>query len=128
MNAQPTSSILDQVETHLEQFSAALTSNDIGGLSLATAGLQTLVPGLSQVMRQPASWRADPAVANRLRKITTALAANRESLLRRSVLAERALATLIPSTRSDTYSAGAGARRTYAGFGRQSGEFKVTTA
>lgn len=128
MNTQTAASVLDQFEAQLEHFSAALTRNDSGDISLATAGLKTLVLGLAQFTRQSMQWRTEPELAIRLSQISLTLAANREHLMRRSVLTERALTTLIPSTRSDTYSVGLPVRRSYAGFGRQSGEFKVTTA
>ncbi len=128
MTPAPCALLLDQVDAQLARFADALSGKNPDELTLASAGLQSLVLTLAQSMRNGALWRADPALALRLKQIAAALAAQRESLLRRSVLAERALATLIPSTRSETSSSGAGARRAYGGFGRQSGEFKVAAA
>jgi hypothetical protein len=128
MTPAPCALLLDQVEVQLARFSEALSGKNPDELTHACAGLQPLVLTLSQSMRNSALWRADPTLSLRLKQIAAALAAHRESLMRRSVLAERALATLIPSARAETYSAGAGARRAYAGFGRQSGEFKATAA
>jgi hypothetical protein len=128
MTPSPSALLLDQVEVQLARFSDALNGKNPDELTLASAGLQSLVLTLSQSMRNGALRRADPTLSRRLKQIVAMLAAQRESLLRRSMMTERALATLIPSARSETYSAGAGARRAYAGFGRQSGEFRVAAA
>jgi len=128
--------LLDQIETHLTQFSTALLANRTDDLGRAAAALQALVVVLSRsltpVYLKPGH---DPAVQQRIKKLAVALAAQRESLLRHSVVAERALATLMPAARSDTYSApttaGGYGKRTFGAFGgvgTRSGEFKMSAA
>ena len=130
--------LLDQIEAHLAKFSAALLSNQTDELTRVSTALQMLVVGLSRstaaVALKPGR---DLALQQRLRKLATALAAQRESLLRHSVIAERALASLMPAARSDTYAApataGAGGygKRVfgaYGGVGRRSGEFNMSSA
>lgn len=88
--------------------------------------LQTLVVQLPALLRQSQTRQTDPLTRQRLRKIAALLATQRESLLRRTVLVERALACM-PATQSNTYALGVG-RATYGAPGRQSGEFKMTAA
>lgn len=128
--------LLDQIETQLAQFSAALLINQTGDMSRAAAVLQTLVVGLTKTFQQGlAKPGHDPALSPRLKKIAAALAAQRESLLRHTVQTERALAALMPGARTDTYTApasnGGYGKRVFGGYGgtgRQSGEFKMTAA
>lgn len=130
--------LLDQIEAHLAQFSAALLKNQTDEMTRVSAALQLLVVGLTRAVT-PATLKPgrDQALQQRLRKLTTALAVQRESLLRHSVIAERALTSLMPAARSDTYAApttgaagGYGKRAfgAYGGVGRRSGEFNMSSA
>ena len=125
--------LLDQIEAHLTQFSAALLAKRTDDMARVAAALQALVVVLSRSLT-PAYLKPghDLAVQQRIKKLAVALAAQRESLLRHTVVAERALATLMPAARTDTYAApatgGYGKRvfGAYGGAGRRSGEFNVS--
>ena len=117
---------LAAAELKCNEVSAALVSGEPMALAAATdalrqaaLGLPALINGLSDADLH------NNALKLRLSKIAAGLAAQRESLIRRTVLVERALHTIVPAARSATY-AQAGA--TYASPGRQSGEFKVLAA
>lgn len=130
--------LLDQIEAHLALFSAALLINQTDEMSRVSSVLQSLVVGLSRsislVALQPGR---DPALQQRLKKLTTSLASQRESLLRHSVIAERALTALMPAAQCDIYAvptggvAGGYGKRSmgaYGGVGRRSGEFRMSAA
>ncbi len=119
--------LLDQCEQQLAQVAQATASPQIDDLGSAATALQTLVVQLPALLRQSQTRQTDPLTRQRLRKIAALLATQRESLLRRTVLVERALSTLMPATQSNTYALGVG-RATYGAPGRQSGEFKMTAA
>jgi hypothetical protein len=127
--------LLDQIEAHLTQFSAALLANRTDDMGRVSAALQALVVVLSRSLT-PAYLKPghDLAAQQRVKKLAAALAAQRESLLRHSVIAERALESLMPAARSDTYAApaagGYGKRvfGAYGGAGRRSGEFNMSAA
>ncbi len=128
--------LLDQIEAHLAQFSAALLAQRTDDMGRVSAALQALVVVLSRSLT-PAYLQPghDLAAQQRIKKLAVVLAAQRESLLRHSVVAERALATLMPSSRTDTYAAPAAAggygKRAfgaYGGAGRSSGEFRMSAA
>jgi hypothetical protein len=123
---------LESIEKHIGQVTQLLSSPSSTDLTLACNALQAAVLGFSQLMplKKPGQARSDPALTSRLRQTAQALAACRENLMRRAALNQGALGMLMPATRNDTYAPGAGrfARQTYGSAGRQSGEFRVTSA
>ena len=119
--------LLGQCEQQLAQVAQATASSNIDDLGSAAMALQMLVVQLPALLRQSQTRQTDPLTRQRLRKIAALLATQRESLLRRTVLVERALSTLMPATQSNTYALGVG-RAAYGAPGRQSGEFKMTAA
>jgi len=122
--------LLDQVEAQLGEFSAALLSSRAEDMQSKAKALQVLVLELSSYSR--ASQQLDPndLLKKRLHKLAALLASHRESLWRHSVMAESALAALMPASQVHTYGSAVGAKtkRGYAGIGRQSGEFKMSAA
>jgi hypothetical protein len=130
--------LLDQIEAHLAQFSVALLINQTDEMMRVSSVLQSLVVGLSRSIFSAALKPGrDPSLQQRLKKLATSLASQRESLLRHSVMTERALSSLMPAARSDTYVApvagvvgGYGKRvfGAYGGAGRRSGEFQMSAA
>jgi hypothetical protein len=64
MTPSPSALLLDQVEVQLARFSDALNGKNPDELTLASAGLQSLVLTLSQSMRNAALRRADPTLSN----------------------------------------------------------------
>ncbi len=112
---------LTDAERHVAEVAAAIVSGEPQSLGIASASLRQATLTLSDAVQRlsPAQQR-DPRVSARVRKMAAALALQRESLIRRSVLVERALNTLVPATRDAGYAQGAGA---YGRPGRQSGAF-----
>lgn len=124
--SEPWHTLLDQCEQQLAQIAQATLTPQIDDLGSAAIALQKLVVQLPALFRQSQGWRTDPPTQKRLRKFAALLVTQREGLLRRSVLVERALSTLMPATRSNTYALGPG--RAYGAVGRQSGDFRMTSA
>ncbi len=117
---------LAEAERKFNAVSAALVSGE--PLALASAGtelrqaalaLSALVQGLTALERNNKNLTA------RLKRLADGLACQRESLIRRTVLVERALHAIVPASRSATY-AQAGAP--YASTGKPSGAFKLLAA
>ena len=112
---------LTDAERHVAEVAAAILSGEPQSLGIASASLRQATLTLSDaVQRLSPVQRRDPRVSARVRKMASALALLRESLIRRTVLVERALNTLVPATREAGYAQGAGA---YGRPGRQSGAF-----
>ncbi len=108
-------------ERYVAEVAAAIVSGEPQSLGIASASLRQATLTLTDAVQRlsPAQQR-DPRVSARVRKMAAALALHRESLIRRTVLVERALNTLVPATRDAGYAQGAGA---YGRPGRQSGAF-----
>ena len=108
-------------ERHVAEVAAAVVSGEPQSLGIASASLRQATLTLSDAVQRlsPAQQR-DPRVSARVRKMAAALALHRESLIRRTVLVERALNNLVPATRDAAYAQGPGA---YGRLGRQSGTF-----
>ena len=124
-------SSLDLVETHLHQVTQLLLEPDSGDLLQASTALQTAVLEFSRLaQRATAGLTQDPSLKLRMRKMSVALASCRESLLRRTFITQSALSTLMPATRDNTYAPATGkfTRQPYGSAGRQSGEFRMTSA
>jgi hypothetical protein len=121
---------LDQVERQVGQVSETLLDMSLGNLSQACAAMQFAVVDLSKLTQQMSfDFKADRQLQVRLRKVAASLTSCRETLVRRSVINQQALGTLMPATRNDTYmsSLGGHGQKTYASAGRQSGEFRTVS-
>lgn len=114
---------LSQVERLLEEVSAALLSGEPLVLESASSALRHAVVGLSSLLQGPAaSVRLDQALRQRLARVSLTLSQQRSNLLRRAVVVDRALATVLPqAAQTQTYANGAkasayrgGAARIYA--------------
>ncbi|MDR3371374.1 hypothetical protein [Rhodoferax sp.] len=122
---------LETIETHINSVAQLLQSSASSDLTPACAALQSAVLALSSLTQQKsAKLDADPSLKARLRKASLSLASCRESLARRAALTQGALGALMPATRQDTYAPAANqyARQLYGSAGRQSGEFRATSA
>ena len=122
---------LDTVETHLHHVTQLLLEPDSGDLLQASTALQAAVLEFSRLaQRAGADFSKEPALKPRLRKVSAALVSCRETLMRRAFITQSALSTLMPATRDHTYAPVSGkfARQPYGSAGRQSGEFRVTSA
>ena len=130
MNSTVTS-LVAQIESQLAQFSEALLSAQPENLVATSAALRATLADFSRQPKQIVTeYRRDPALRARIRQISALLASRRESLARQSVMAERALAALMPTVKAQTYAPPAGgfSRRPYGSVGIRSGEFQATSA
>lgn len=126
MFTAPLENALSAAELKFNEVSQALMSGEPLALAAASAALRqagldlsALLPGLPTVERQ------HPTLTSRLTRLSTGMADQRESLIRRTVLTERALNAIVPATRSATYAPAAGP---YGSLARQTGAFKVLAA
>lgn len=123
---------LDIIDTHINQVSRYLLDPSSGDLRQASVDLQEAVIALSRLPQLSSSNRqVESSLHMRLRQTKASFDACRETLMRRSILTESSLNTLMPATRSATYAAPATARysrQPYGSAGRQSGEFRATSA
>jgi hypothetical protein len=99
---------LSQVEQLLEEVSAALLAGEPLVLESASAALRQAMAGLSSLVQSPAgAARVDPALRKRLARVSQILSQQRSNLLRRAVVVDRALATVLPqAAQPQTYSSG----------------------
>lgn len=114
------------VELRLNAVSVALVSGEAVALETSSSALRqasidfsTLVEGLSPKDLNDEHFKL------RLKKIAGGIASQRESLIRRSVLVDMALNTVVPATQATTYAQVAGP---YGSAGKQSGAFKYLAA
>lgn len=114
------------LESHFNDMSTAVVSGEPLALCAASAALRQAAIDFSELLQ-----RLTPAELNnrdlklRLRTLSDGMAVRRESLIRRTVLVERALNAIVPATVSATYSRVAGP---YGNPGKQTGAFKVLAA
>ncbi len=117
---------LTSVETHFLAISSALVSGEPDALLSASAALKQATLDCAQlVQRLSPTELKNPTLKLRLKAIADGLAERRESLIRRTVLVERALNAVVPATRNATYAKAAGP---YGTAGKQSGAFKYLAA
>ena len=114
------------VELRLNAVSVALVSGEAVALETSSSALRqasidfsALVEGLSPKDLNDEHFKLC------LKKIAGGIASQRESLIRRSVLVDMALNTVVPATQATTYAQVAGP---YGSAGKQSGAFKYLAA
>ena len=114
------------VEQRLNAVSAALVSGEAVTLETSSAALRQAAIDFSAVIKgfSPKDLD-DERFKLRLKKIASGIASQRESLIRRTVLVDMALNTVVPATQSTTYAQVAGP---YGSAGKQSGAFKYLAA
>jgi len=121
MSTQPFADTLLDTERQLSCLAAAIVAGEpeslataASALRLATLALADAGSGLDEAQRH------DRQLMLRLRKLAQTLAGQRQSLMRRSALVERALGILVPAAQAQGYGqTGPGSR--YASPGRPSG-------
>ena len=119
-------SALIQIESHFNDLSLALLSGEPLALEAPSVALrQTAIDFSALVQRLSLAERKEPQLALRLKALSDGLVSRRESLIRRAVLVERELNTIVPATRGATYSPATGP---YGRAGKQSGAFKQFSA
>lgn len=117
---------LSRIESQCAALSTAVNSGDPVALESASKVLRQAAVDFSGLLGGLA-----PGVASgvelkaRLKKLSSTLAIQRESVIRRTVVIERALHAMVPATRESTY---AQSGNPYAGAGRQTGAFKLLAA
>ena len=117
---------LSLIERQCDAVSAAVNSGDPEVLESASLSLRQAAVDFSNLLRGlAADVPVDKELKARLKKLAKGLAVQRESLIRRTVVVERALHAMVPATRESTYTQNSGP---YAGAGRQSGAFKLLAA
>lgn len=114
------------VEQRLNAVSAALVSGEAVALETSSAALRQAAIDFSVVIKGlSAKDLDDERFKLRLKKIASGIASQRESLIRRTVLVDMALNTVVPATQGATYAQVAGP---YGSAGKQSGAFKYLAA
>ena len=118
---------LAEVELCFNEVSAALVSGEPEALAAASTSLRQAALDFSGVLQRvaPADLK-DNALKLRLKKIAEGLAVQRQSLIRRTVLVEMALKTVVPATgEAATYAKTTGP---YGSAGKPTGAFKYLAA
>ncbi|MES2877253.1 MAG: hypothetical protein V4713_02435 [Pseudomonadota bacterium] len=118
---------LAEVELCFNDVSAALVSGEPMALAAASVSLRQAALDFSGVLQHVASAELkDNTLTLRLKKIADGMALQRQSLIRRTVLVEMALNTVVPATGdAATYAKTTGP---YGSAGKQTGAFKYLAA
>jgi hypothetical protein len=95
---------LTEVEQLLEKVSAALLSGDAPQLELHSKALREAMTAMSTMAAsQKAVLFGNPAMKERIARVSLAMARQREGMARRAVLVDRALSAVLPPAESSTY-------------------------
>lgn len=119
---------LSLIELQCAAVAVAVESGEPLGLESAAAALKQAALDFSRLLeRLSAPQRAGAELRLRLEKLAGRLGQQRENLIRRSVVVERAVQAMVPATRQSTYARPTGP---YAGgaTGRASGAYKSFAA
>lgn len=127
MNAAHIQNVLNAAERCSDEVAAALVSGESAALEPAASALRQSAIELSALLQRLTRQELDAAALQpRLKNLADRMAMQRENLIRRTVLVERALAVIVPATGAPT---GYGqASRSYGGVGKQTGAFKYLAA
>ncbi len=117
---------LTDVELHVNDVASALVSGEPQALATASVALRQAAIDFSALLQRltPVELK-NKHLKPRLKNIADGMATHRESLIRRTVLVERALNAIVPATQSATYAQAAGP---YGSLGKQTGAFKFLAA
>jgi hypothetical protein len=117
---------LSQIESQYNAVAAAVSSGDPVSLDAASIALRQAAVDFSGLLQTlPADALSANELKLRLKKLGRGLASQREGLIRRTVVVERALHAMVPGARESTYAQSGGP---YVGAGRQTGAFKLLAA
>ena len=113
---------LGAAEKRAQALAAALLAGQADLVASASQDLQQATLALSASLQglQQRGRLDEPELKHRLRRLGQDLAMQREACLRRFAVVDRALNSMIPSTRANTYAGGAGP---YGRQARRSGAF-----
>ena len=117
---------LTEVEHCSSKVSVALVSGEPQALVSASADLRQAAIDFSQLLQNltPLELR-NRVLKSRLKSLANMMASQREGLIRRTVVVERALNAIVPTTLSTTYAQVIGP---YGSPGKQTGAFKLLAA
>lgn len=117
---------LADIEWQFNQVTAALISGEPLALVAASGALRQAAMNFAALLQRltPAE-RRHKELKLRLKRLADGLVFQRESLIRRSVLVDRALNAMVPATRNSTYTQSAGP---YGSPAKQTGAFKYLSA
>jgi hypothetical protein len=108
-------SLLGEVERQLDVVDAGLLASDPAGLPGSSTDLRDVAVAFSRVLEAALSAEAfDPAFRRRVEAVAQRLATQRQSIARRNVVVERALASIFRPQAEATY-AKVGERPAFAG-------------
>lgn len=109
---------LTLIEMQCQAVAAAVGSGEPQALEAASNALRQTAMDFSALMGRvgASTLHSDRELQARLKKLAASLGIQRENLLRRSVVVERALHAMVPATRKSTYSAPAGRAGSYKAF------------
>ena len=118
--------LLSRIERQCDAVSFAVSNGNPESLESASIALRQAAVDFSNLLEGLADdVQTDKELKARLKKLSKGLAIQRESLIRRTVVVERALHAMVPATRESTYAQNSGP---YAGAGRKGGVFKLCAA
>lgn len=118
--------MLTQIERQCQALAVAVSQGDPDEVCVSSAAFQKLAVDTSHFFAsQPSQAHTSLTDRARLKQIAKSLALQREQLIRRSAVNERALQALVPATSEASYAQLAGP---YGGAVRQSGAFRLLTA
>lgn len=105
------------IELQCEAVAAGVASGEPQALEGASEALRQAAVDFHAFMEsQGGALQAGPELRARLKKLATQLTIQREGLIRRSVVVERALHAMVPATRKSTYAPPAGRASGYKAF------------
>jgi hypothetical protein len=117
---------LARAEQCFKALSLALVSGEPEALALSGVNLHGAALVLSTLLKQASPNDLQTLeYKKRLAELVAALGSRRESLIRRTVLVDRALNALVPSTMKSTYGK---SPKAYSSVGPQTGAFKYLSA
>lgn len=110
-------SALAQIEAHFEAVEAALAQGEASALLAASQSLRQTAQDFHALMREIPLQDLAPALRARLRLLATRIGSQRENILRRGAVIDRALHTLFPTQprRAVTYGDARAAYRSFGG-------------
>jgi len=122
----PVESALAYIEQRFSAVSARLIAGEPEALAEAADALRQVAIEFSQIAPSLAlSGAALAALKTRVHRLAAGVAIQRENLIRRQMVVQRALDALVPGAQQPAYARPAGA---YGSIGKQTGAFKVLAA
>ena len=122
----PLESALAQIEQRFAAVSTKLIAGEPQALAEAASAMQQVAVEFSQIAPSLSlSDSSSAALRARLRSVAAGMAIQRENLIRRQVVVQRALDAILPAAQGVAYPK---TSSPYSSVGRQTGAFKVLVA